>query len=77
MTAEKMYLTVVLLKDAYTCLNGSNTSEFFSLSHPPTLEHWTARGPMEVEVDMDVHSIADDDEFQEYFDVDERRLKSS
>ena len=56
-----MYLTALILKDAYTTMNGSNTSEFFSLN-PPTLEHWTARGPiaMDLNENYEVGEYAED-----------------
>jgi hypothetical protein len=71
MPVAKMYLTALLLKDAYTCMNGSNTSSFFNLS-PPSLEHWTSQGPKEVEVDLNLYEIPEDDDIdEEYFDGDD------
>jgi hypothetical protein len=43
MPVAKMYKVAMILKDAFTCLNGSTCSEFFQML-PPTLEEWTAGG---------------------------------
>lgn len=65
MPVGKMYTLALLLKNAYCCLNGNQTSNYFDCL-PPTLEDWTSQGtrlcfpqlPWELEEDDN----ADDDQ---------------
>jgi hypothetical protein len=40
----KIFFTCMLLTNAYVCLNGNQTSEYF-LVEPPTLQDWLSQGP--------------------------------
>ena len=41
----KYYFTAMLLFNAYVTMNANQTAEYFNCV-PPTLEHWTSRGPI-------------------------------
>ena len=40
----KIFFVCMLLRNAYVCLNGCQTSDYFRML-PPTLSHWTMNGP--------------------------------
>jgi DDE superfamily endonuclease len=48
MPVKNIYLTAVVLRNAYVTMNGGTTAEYFNLI-PPTFEVWTSNGPADVE----------------------------
>jgi hypothetical protein len=40
----KIVFVCMLLRNAYVCLNGCQSTEYFCML-PPTLEHWLSQGP--------------------------------
>jgi hypothetical protein len=45
MPVPLLLITALILRNAYTCLNGSEISAFYNCQ-PPSLEDWTKNGPM-------------------------------
>jgi hypothetical protein len=41
----KIMLVCMLLKNAHACLNGCQTSQYFSFQ-PPSFEEWVSQGPL-------------------------------
>jgi nuclease HARBI1 len=44
MPVSKMLIAALILRNAHTCMNGSEISAFYDCQ-PPSLQDWTARGP--------------------------------
>lgn len=44
MPVKNIYLTAMILRNAYVTMNGGITAEYFNLI-PPTFEIWTSQGP--------------------------------
>ena len=49
----KIFFVCMLLRNAHVTLNGSQTSEYFTLE-PPSLEHWLSQGPRAQPIPEDV-----------------------
>lgn len=72
MPVAKMFVCAMILRDAYTTLNGSRASGYFGIQ-PPTLETWLSQGPrpfdpnwLQIDPDWDENFDDEDDNFMDY-----------
>lgn len=61
MKVGQMFLTAMIFKNAYTCLNGNEASEYFDYKGP-LLEEWTSAGPRECAESSRVNMTAEETE---------------
>lgn len=61
MKVGHMFLTAMILKNAYTCFNGNEASEYFNYKGP-SLEEWTSAGPRECSESFRMNLFAEETE---------------